>query len=267
MKLILTTILLILFTRVLQAQQVVNEAIILLKIETTNPNNDAGTGPSVNAEGEGRMMIRMGDGEIKSKLFFKNGMTKLESDMGMGTNQVIVDSKTKTTTTLFEAMGRKMGFYTTEDDMKRMMSGPDSGKQQRPQQFNPEVFIEYLSETKKIAGMVCNKAIIRYKDRKNEDVQQIVWYSPEFILGEGFKIRDMMRMANVPGLNKLKGFPMEFELIRQNGSKVNYQVTKVDLNAKVDDKTFLIPKDYDVKPMSEMNRGGRNGEVQIRVNG
>lgn len=266
MKLILTTILLVLLIGVSNAQQVVNEAIIQMNIETTNPN-DAGAGPSVNAEGEGRMMIRMGDGEIKSKLFFKNGMTKLESDMGMGTNQVIVDSKTKTTTTLFEAMGRKMGFYTTEDDMKRMMSGPDSGRQQRTQQFTQEVFIEYLNETKKIAGMVCNKAIIRYKDRKNEEVQQIVWYSPEFILGEGFKIRDIMRMANVPGLNKLKGFPMEFELVRQNGSKVNYQVTKVDLNAKVDDKTFLIPKDYDIKPMSEMNRGGRNGEMQIRVNG
>lgn len=266
MKLILTTILIVLLTGVSQAQQVVNEAIIQLKIETINLN-DAGAGSSVNADGEGRMMIRIGDGEIKSKLFFKNGMTKIESDMGMGTNQVIVDSKTKTTTTLFEAMGRKMGFYTTEDDMKRMMSGPDSGRQQRIQQFNPEVFIEYLNETKKIAGMVCNKAIIRYKDRKDEEVQQIVWYSPEFILGEGFKIRDIMRMANVPGLNKLKGFPMEFELVRQNGSKVNYQVTKVDLNVKVDDKTFLIPKDYDIKPMSEMNRGGRNGDVQIRVNG
>ncbi len=246
------------------AQQVVNEAVIQMKTESSNPNADGG--PPVSGDGEGRMTVRIGDGEIKSKMYFKNGMTKIESDMGMGTNQVIIDSKEKKTTTLFEAMGRKMGFYTTDDDMQRMMAGADSGRQQRIQQFNPEVFIEYLSETKKIAGMVCNKALLRYKDRRNQEVQQVVWYSPEFIMGEGFKIRDVMRMANIPGIQKLKGFPMEFELVRPNGAKVHYQVTKVDLTAKVDDKVFIIPKDYDIKPMSEMGRGG-NGGFQFRVNG
>ena len=248
------------------AQQVVNEAVIQMKIETTNPNSDGG--PPVSNDGEGRVMVRIGDGEMKSKMYFKNGMTKVETDMGMGLNQVIIDSKEKKTTTLFEAMGRKMGFYTTEGDMQRMMAGADSGRQQRIQQpFAPEVFVEYLSETKKIAGMECKKALLRYKDRRGEEVQQEVWYTPEFVLGEGFKIRDVMRMANVPGLEKIKGFPMEFQLTRQNGAKVHYQVSKVELNAKVDDKVFLIPKDYDVKPMSEMNRGGNGRGFQIRVDG
>ncbi|HLO39235.1 MAG TPA: hypothetical protein VK173_12115 [Lacibacter sp.] len=248
------------------AQQVVNEAVIQMKIETTNPNSDGA--PPVSNDGEGRVMVRIGDGEMKSKMYFKNGMTKVETDMGMGLNQVIIDSKEKKTTTLFEAMGRKMGFYTTEGDMQRMMAGADSGRQQRIQQpFAPEVFVEYLSETKKIAGIECKKALLRYKDRKGEEVQQEVWYTPEFMLGEGFKIRDVMRMANVPGLEKIKGFPMEFQLTRQNGAKVHYQVSKVELNAKVDDKVFLIPKDYDVKPMSEMNRGGNGRGFQIRVDG
>lgn len=249
------------------AQQVVNEAVIQMKTETSNPNADGG--PPVSNDGEGRVMVRIGDGEIKSKMYFKNGMTKIESDMGMGTNQVIIDSKEKKTTTLFEAMGRKMGFYTTDADMQRMMASADSGRpqQQRIQQFSPEVFIEYLSETKKIAGMECKKALIRYKDRRGQEVQQEVWYSPEFVMGEGFKIRDVMRMANVPGLDKLKGFPMEFQLTRQNGAKVHYQVTKVDLTAKVDDKTFIIPKDYDIKPMSEMNQGGGRNGFQFRING
>ncbi len=274
MKLFISSFVLFLFAGTLKAQQVVNEAIIQMKTETTNPNNDGGGPPMVTGDGgEQRVTMRFGDGEIKSKMFFKNGMTKIESDMGMGTNQVIIDSKTKITTTLFEAMGRKMGFTTSDSAMQQMINsnGRDSGRQQRiQQQFNPEVFIEYLSETKKIAGMECKKAVIRFKNRKGDEEQQIVWYSPEFILGEGFRVRDMMRMANIPGLNKLKGFPMEFETTRQNGAKVHYQVTKVDLNAKVDDKTFVIPKDYDVKPMSEMRQqGGRsgNGEFQIRVNG
>lgn len=268
MKLILSAFVLFVCAGSLSAQQVVNEAILQVKTETTNPNND-GSGTSVTNEGgEQRVTMRFGDGEIKSKLYFKNGMTKIESDMGMGVTQIIVDSKTKTTTTLMEAMGRKMGFTSTEADMQQMMNGRDSGRQRfQSQQFNPEVFIEYMSETKKIAGMDCKKALIRYMNRKQEEVQQIVWYSPEFIMGEGFSMRDMMRMASIPGLNKLKGFPMEFETTRQNGAKVHYQVTKVDLTAKVDDKAFVIPKDYDVKPMSEMRQqGGRNGNFQIRVN-
>lgn len=263
MKLLLSSFLLLFFAGTIHAQQVVNEAIIQMKTETTAAEDAPPPPPG----GEGQIMMRFGDGEIKSKMYFKNGMTRIESDMGMGTSQIIVDSKTKTTTTLFEAMGRKMGFYSTDEDLQQMMNGRDSGRQV-VQQFNPEVFIEYLSETKKIAGMICNKALIRYKNRKDEEVQQVVWYSPDFMLGEGFRLRDMMRMASVPGLNKLKGFPMEFETTRQNGSKVHYQVTKVELNAKVDDKTFVIPKDYDIKPMREMNQGGgRNGEFQIRVNG
>jgi GLPGLI family protein len=267
MKLIFSAIAVLFTITVSMAQQVVNEAVIQMKIETTNPNSDGG--PPVSNDGEGRVMVRIGDGEMKSKMYFKNGMTKVETDMGMGLNQVIIDSKEKKTTTLFEAMGRKMGFYTTEGDMQRMMAGADSGRQQRIQQpFAPEVFVEYLSETKKIAGMECKKALLRYKDRRGEEVQQEVWYTPEFVLGEGFKIRDVMRMANVPGLEKIKGFPMEFQITRQNGAKVHYQVSKVDLNTKVDDKVFLIPKDYDVKPMSEMNRGGNNrGGFQIRVDG
>jgi GLPGLI family protein len=267
MKMIVSAIAVLLLVGTSKAQQVVNEAVIQMKTETSNPNSDGA--PPVSNDGEGRVTVRIGDGEIKSKMYFKNGMTKIESDMGMGTNQVIIDSKEKKTTTLFEAMGRKMGFYTNEAEMQRMMASADSGRpqQQRMQQFSPEVFIEYLSETKKIAGMECKKALIRYKDRRGQEVQQEVWYSPEFVFGEGFQIRDVMRMANVPGLEKLKGFPMEFQLTRQNGAKVHYQVTKVDLNAKVDDKTFIIPKDYDIKPMSEMNRGGNGRGFQMRVDG
>ncbi len=256
----------LLSTAVVSAQQVVNEIIIQAKTETTNPNGDGNDVQISNEGGEQRVMMRMGEGEIKSKIFFKNGQTKIESDMGMGTNQVFIDGKTKTTTTLFEAMGKKMGFSSTEQDMQQMMNnGRDSGRQQRFQQFNPDIFVEYLDETKQIAGMTCKKALIRYMNRQNQEVQQAVWYSPDFKMGEGFRLRDMMRMVNVPGLDKLKGFPMEFETSRQNGMKVHFTVTKVDLSAKIDDKTFVIPKDYEIKTMSEMRQqGGRNG-FQMRM--
>jgi len=242
------------------SQQVVNEAIIDIKVETTFPESDAPPAP------EGAVVMRFGDGEMKSRLFYKNGNMKMENDMGMGKNYVFYEPTTKTTTTLMEVMGRKMGFYTNEEDMKKMAAA-DSGKtQQRIQAFTPEVFIEYLSETKTIAGFTANKAIIRYKNQKGEEVQQMVWYSPEILMGDGFRFGTIMRQAGIPGIQKLKGFPMEFEVVRQNGMKIKYQVSKVDLNAKIDDKTFIIPKDFDIKPQSEMMRGG-NGNFQFRVGG
>jgi GLPGLI family protein len=246
------------------AQEIVNEAVLQMKIETTEGDNSSGAPPPPPG-GEGQMMIRIGEGEMKSKLFLKNGMSRVETDLGTGISTVLYDSKTKITTTLFEIMGRKMGFYTSDEELEKMMTRRDSGRQQ-VQVYKPEVFIEYLSDTKTIAGMVCKKANIRYKNRKGEEVEQPVWYNPDFKLGEGFRLRDIMRVANIPGMDKLKGFPMEFQTIRQNGSKVQFTITKVDLQAKVDDKLFIVPKDYDVKPMSEMG-GGRNGEFQIRVNG
>jgi len=106
--------------------------------------------------------------------------------------------------------------------------------------FTPEVFIEYLNDTKKIAGLDCKKAIIRYTTRRGEDMAQEVWYSPDFKMDENIQMGEVLRMANVPGLQKLKGFPMEFLMKRPNGSTSHYMVTKVDLKAKVDDKVFAI---------------------------
>lgn len=252
MKYSIGIILAIFSVSALVAQERVNEAVIQTKMEINNPDN----GQTPGGVPEGAMVMRFGDGDITSKIYFKNGMTKIETDMGMGKNQVIIDGINKKTTTLIEAMGRKMGFTSTDAEMQAMMQGGDSSRQRPMPNFNPEVFVEYLNDSKKIAGITCKKAILRYLNRKGEEVNQSVWYAPDVQMGEGFRMNDMMRMANIPGLEKIKGFPMEFELTRPNGATIHYTVTKLDLTAKVDDKTFAIPKDYDIKPMSEMRQGG-----------
>jgi hypothetical protein len=75
----------------------------------------------------------------------------------------------------------------------------------------------------------------------------------------------MMGMAP-QGMDKLNGFPMEYEFSRQNGMKVHMVVTKVQLDAEIDDKTFVIPKGYDIKPMSEMG-GPNGGGMRFRIGG
>lgn len=265
MKYVMSFLIAQLFILQLWAQQTVNQAIIQTKMEVNNPEANQ---PPAGAP-EGAMIMRFGDGDISAKIYFKNGMTKIETDMGMGKNQVIIDAKNKKTTTLFEAMGRKMGFYSTDDEMQNMLrGGADSGRQrQMTNAFTPEVFVEYLNDTKKIAGMMCKKAVLRYLNRRGEEVSQVVWYSPDFVMGEGFRMNDMLRMASVPGIEKIKGFPMEFEVVHPNGATVHYLVTKVSLDANVDDKVFEIPKDYDVRPMSEMQRQGGGPGFRFRMGG
>jgi hypothetical protein len=72
------------------SQQLVNEAIIDIKVETTFPESDAPPAP------EGAVVMRFGDGEMKSRLFYKNGNMKMENDMGMGKNYVFYEPTTKT---------------------------------------------------------------------------------------------------------------------------------------------------------------------------
>ncbi|MBX9783481.1 MAG: hypothetical protein K2X48_09330 [Chitinophagaceae bacterium] len=257
MKFISTIFIALLFCSSTFAQQTVNEAIIEMTMHITFPESDLPPAP------EGAQVMRIGDGEVKSKMFLKNGNMKMETDMGMGKSYTFYTVENKTTTTLMEMMGRKMGFFSNEEEIKKMQAADTN--QKRIQSFKPETFIEYLSDSKKIAGTTCYKAIIRYKNSKGEEKQQEVWYTPDFRMGEEFRISTIMR-SEVPGLNKLKGFPMEMEVVRQNGMKMHYLVSKVDLNAKIDDKTFIIPGGYDIKPQSEMMRGG-NGREGFRIGG
>src|SRR4029079_3478603 len=112
-------------------------------------------------------------------------MTKIESTSDFGNNITILDHKNKKTTTLMEMMGKKMGFYSTEDDEKAMRARQDSIRARRTHSLQkigitvappkkPEVV--YTEETKKIAGYTCKKAIIKTKNRQGEVSEATVWY-------------------------------------------------------------------------------------------
>ena len=246
----LNIILLCLFLHISYSQTIANEGLIEMKFETKRQDDSAPTG---NTEPNNN---RWGDFEMKGEMFFKDGKSKMQIDMGFSNSEVYYDGDTKKTTTLFQMMGKKMGFYTTEEEVKKVMDANDSSNQFRFNPNNTDMMIEYLSDTKTIAGFACKKANIRYMNRKGEEMQQIVWYCPDFIVGERFRMSSFMRIASVPGMQKLKGFPMEYEMTRTNGMTINYVVTKVDLNKKVEDATFVIPSGYDIKPMSEFSRDG-----------
>ena len=285
----LTASLLALCTLAAQSQpRTVEKAVIRFKTEVTFPEN---FGNNAGGEGGGGQMMMMAGGgmEASTTLYVSGDMSKMETASDFGNNVVITDRKTKRTTTLVEAMGRKTGFYSTPEDEQAMRARMDSMRNARSeaernarrdslqragfsfgQPAKPE--IEYLDEKKRIAGMDCRKAVIRTRQR-GQVVENVVWYSPEFRLPEGMGLGGspggggrgmMMSMAGIPGLDQLQGFPMEFQTERGNGFKTHLTVTKVQLDANVDDKIFEIPKGYDIKPMSEM-QNGRGGSFIMRM--
>lgn len=256
------------------AQRVVNKAIVKMNTQITFPESWGGGGPG-GGGGDDNAMRMPRDIETAMTIFFKGDQTKIESASDFGKNYTFIDRKEKKTTTLMEAMGRKMGFYSTDAEAENMQKRMDSARALRRDSLEkmglrfsdggPEIV--YTEEAKKIAGVDCKKAIIKTKDRQGQVSETAVWYAPEFTMGPGFAMnsssgqggggmRGAMSMT-MPGLDKLKGFPMEYETTRQNGMKVFMTVTKVQLEADIDDKTFEIPKGYDIKPMSEM--GGQGG--------
>lgn len=264
-----------------QAQKVVDKAIIKMKVETTFPENfnPGGGGP----DGGGGNFQMPRDIEVNSTVWYKGNFTKMESQSDFGTNQTIIDRDAKKTTVLMEMMGRKMGFYSTEADQEAMQKRMDSARIARRDSLEklglnfarnePEITIG--NETKTIAGFNCKKAIIKTKNQNGQVSETVVWFTPDFKMGEGYTLNGggggggMMRMMGMTpqGMDKINGFPMEYEITRQNGMKVHMVVTKVQLDAEIADKTFEIPKGYDIKPMSEMGGPGGGGGMRFRMGG
>lgn len=275
----ITVLLALFFAFQASAQKVVDKAIIKMHTEIVFPENPNATAGGDGPGGGGGMM-GMRDMEITTNVFYKGDNTKLESVTDFGTSYTFMDRKTKRTTTLMEAMGRKQGFYSTDEDAAIMQKSMDSMRTVRRDSLEKmglsfaapaEPEITYTEETKKIAGMNCKKAIIKTVDRQGVANEQAIWYSPDFVMGEGFTMTSQggggMRMMgfNPSGLDKIKGFPMEYEITRQNGMKIHMTVTKIQLDANIDDKAFEIPKGYDIKPASEMQ--GQGGRTMFRMGG
>lgn len=264
-----------------QAQRVVDKAVVKMNMLITFPENWGGGGPGGGGDDNAMRMPR--DIETAMTIYYRGDQTKIETSSDFGKNYTFIDRKEKKTTTLMEMMGRKMGFYSTDAEAEVMAKRMDSVRAARRDSLEkmglrfsdggPEIV--YVDESKKIAGIVCKKAIIKTKDRQGQVSETMVWYAPDFKMGPGFGssgggsgaqsgggggggFRMSMSMS-LPGMDKLNGFPMEYEMTRQNGMKTSMVVTKVDLDANIDDKTFEIPKGYDIKPMSEMGGPGGGG--------
>jgi hypothetical protein len=263
--------------------KVLTQATITTKTTTVTPEGTEENipAPPASANGEEVRVVRFGgDGETKSVTTLKGDMVKTFTETEMGRTTVLRDNNKKITTTLMEMMGNKTGFYATDEEQQQMAKRMDSLMQSRNANnlnANANIIVStsfaYLEDTKKIAGLVCKKALL-INTRKNDTKDStVVWYCPDFKLQGVVSTGGMAagfgpmsgRMTGLGGLGELNGFPMQYEMKLNRGRIMTVEVTKINTDKEVADKEFEIPKDFVVKPMKDIQNG--DGRVQIRIGG
>lgn len=174
--------------------------------------------------------------------------------------------------------GSTTGFYATDEDQEKMRKQMDSLMQSRRENgqvaesiVTPTTDVVYIDESKKIAGMQCKKAIL-ITTRKNKTDSNMVWYCPDFkvqgVTSTGGITGFGGRATQATGLEKINGFPMQYETTMNRGRKMIVEVTRIDVEKEIKDKEFELPKDVEIKAMKDMQQmGGGRGTFQIRVGG
>lgn len=264
-------------TRSIAQPREISQAIIYTTTNVIAPEDEEQPAFQGQEQRGGFSFRNFGDGETKSTTYLKGQKTKTILKSEMGRSMIIRDNDAKLTTTLMEIMGNKMGFYATDEDQARMMKQMDSIRQARrkndssrnvqpvPVNENPVELVQ-AAETKKIAGYVCNKAYIVTTRLLGIKDSVTVWYSPEIKLNNltstgGLSGFGNMVNSNAKGFSMINGFVMGYEMAMRRNRKMEVYVTKIELDKEIADKEFDVPKDYDVKPISEMQSmmGGQGG--------
>ena len=281
MKTVFTLLCISATTAAFAQPRLMNQAMVTTKTTIVAPDDDeAPQSNSVGANGEEIRVMRFGgDGETTTTTWLKNDLVKTYSESETSRTTVIRDNSKKMTTTIMEMMGRKMGFYASDEDQEQMRKQMDSMMRSRNDaprtntNETPTIDIQYLEQTKKIAGYECKRALIISKRGTRSD-STLVWYTPDVKLqgvastgGALGGFGGMSPALGTGGFDKLEGFPMQYERAMNRGRKMTVQVTKLVIDKEIADKEFEIPKDIEIKAMKDMQTGGGPGNVQIRIGG
>lgn len=230
-----------------------------------------------------RMMRNFGDGETKTTTFIKDGLVKTDIKTEMVRGSIIRDNDKKMTTTMMQVMGKKSAFYATDQDQEemkkkldsmmkeRMKNDTNAQRQVRPErEKNKNLAISYTEGTKKIAGYNCKKAYIIKTNFLGQKDSTAVWFTPEVKFETVHSTGGTSGMSGLmggtantmlEGFDMVDGFIMKYDTKMGRGRIMEVVVTKLEINKEVAAKEFDIPKDYDLKPMKEMQNmfGGGSG--------
>ena len=176
-------------------------------------------------------------GDMENKVTFKNGKSLQEMSSMMFTNQTLLDDKGMVM--LMEQMGNKIAVKQTKDEMEKEEA------KQKVKSADPK--IEYIAESKTIAGYECKKAIITTisgKDKKEEKIE--MWYCDKF---ENPNKEGKGRGQNI--MKGLKGVPFEYAG-GQGGMKFKMVAKEVSIEPVADSKFELSTEGYKMMTMDEL---------------
>jgi GLPGLI family protein len=254
--------------------KVITQAIITTSTNVIAPEDDEDVS-QIQPQGRegGNFNFRtMMDGETKSTTYIKDNMVKTDMKSETYKGSIFRDNDKKLTTTVFEIMGSKQGFYASDDDqanMKKRMDSmrdarmkADTNMKERTKMVDPTVSVSYINETKKIAGYTCKKAFV-ITDRIIKKDTTIVWYNPDIKFSNlsstgGTSGFGMMSAAMSSGVNfdKVDGFVMEYMRKMPRGRTMEVKVTKIIIDKEIAVKEFDIPKDVEIKSAKDMMGSG-----------
>ena len=164
-------------------------------------------------------------------IYIKGNFSKTVLNTEMGKTISIFNSKEKYSVTLIDIMGQKYAIRSSTDDIKEKI------------EKSPQTQIEYLDETKEIAGYTCKKAIITVKDELiGTESKLSVYYSDEFS-------HNNINKDN-PIFHGIEGIMLEYEMDAQ-GTIMKFTATSVN-KKKISRKEFNVPKDYEVTTEEEL---------------
>ena len=264
--------------------KVLKQAIITTKITIVAPETDEAPVQAATAVdgGEIRVMRFGGDGETKTTTWLKNDLVKTYIESEMSRTTLFRDNAKELTTTIMEMMGKRSGFYATDQEQAAMRKRMDSMMQSRggqnvsfgPGSNTPATYsVVYIDERKKILGYLCKKALV-IAARTNRSDTTTVWYSTDFKLHNLFSTGSTAAgfggftgSAVSGGMELLNGFPMQYERNMNRGRRMTVEVTKLVIDKDISDKEFEIPKDIEIKAMKDLQNGGVGGGpgFQLRV--
>lgn len=221
-KLLTITLLsLFIFPSLVSAQKTIQEAYI--KYEITDVKSDD---PQMEAA------LNMMKGSTM-EIYFNSGKQRAVVDMmgGMVKMNTINNVENKETVMLMDMMGRKIKVKGTEEEFKQMndQNTPD------PEEIKKQITYN-KSKTKTIAGYPCYEAVFKMPQDENTGMDMtLTAYVTDKIVSPKSVIRNMETV-------ELQGLPLEYT-IGASGFSMTYTAVQVD--EKVDEKSFEIPDGYE----------------------
>jgi hypothetical protein len=167
-------------------------------------------------------------GERDITTYIKGSKIKNEATSMMGSEISMYDGKTHTF--LSEAMGNKIGYTVSDEELDKESKGK---KEERPK-------VVYTSEKKTVAGYECTKALAIRKGKEGTSDTIVLWTTDKI----NFDISKVKKDGRTKAMDwgDVKGYPLLIEMkMGFQGQSMKVIITTTEISTKpVDDSVFKL---------------------------